>query len=228
MPLMSPPIDLPRSDLLVLFGSSGDLAKKKLFPAIYRLEVRGRLDVPVIGVARDDWTDDDLRNHCRASIADAGEIWDQAAFDRLANKMTYVYGDYNDPGTFDRLKIAAGDAQHPIFHFAIPPSMFATVANGIAAAGLDSGARLIIEKPFGRDYQSAVELNATLHEHFPESAIFRIDHFVGKEALRSLLVTRFANAIVEPLWNRNFVCSVKITMSESFGVEDRGAFYDSV
>ncbi len=142
--------------------------------------------------------------------------------------MHYVSGDYNDPGTFERLKTAAGSPEHPVFHLAIPPSMFATVAGGIAGVGLDEGARLIIEKPFGRDYDSAVELNETLHAHFPESAIFRIDHFVGKEALRSLLVTRFANAITEPLWHRNVVSSVKITMAEAFGVEDRGAFYDSV
>ena len=227
MPLKSP-TDAPRSDLLVMFGASGDLAKKKLYPAIYRLECRGHLDIPVIGVAREKWTDDDLRSHCRESIADCGEDWDQDAFDRLASKMSYVSGDYADSATFTELAQKAGGAAHPIFHLAIPPSLFATVANGIAHAGMAKGARLIIEKPFGRDYDSAVALNATLHEHFSESAIFRIDHFVGKEALRSLLVTRFANAIVEPLWNRNVVSSVKITMAESFGVEDRGSFYDSV
>ena len=224
----SSPTAPARSDLLVMFGASGDLAKKKLFPAVYRLEKRGLLGVPVIGVALDDWSTADLVEHARAAIQDEGEEWDQAAFDRLAASMSYVSGDYSDPATFERLKTAAGTPQHPIFHFAIPPSMFATVAQGIAGVGLDQGARLIIEKPFGRDHDSAVELSATLHEHFPESAIFRIDHFVGKEALRSLLVTRFANAITEPLWNRNIVSSVKITMAEAFGVEDRGAFYDSV
>jgi len=228
MPLNFSPLDCPKSDLLVMFGASGDLARKKLFPAIYRLECRGHLGVPVIGVALDEWTDDDLHNRCRESIAEAGEEWDQAAFARLASKMHYVTGDYSNPATFAALKSLAAGAEHPIFHFAIPPSLFATVANGISAAGLAKGSRLIIEKPFGRDYASAVQLNATLHEHFEESAIFRIDHFVGKEALRSLLVTRFANAIVEPLWNRNVVSAVKITMAESFGVEDRGSFYDSV
>jgi glucose-6-phosphate 1-dehydrogenase len=228
MPLSPMTADLARSDLLVMFGASGDLAKKKLFPAVYRLEKRGLLGVPVIGVALDDWSDDDLRNHARAAIAEDGEEWDEVAFDRLAAAMRYVSGDYSDPATFERVKAAAGAAAHPIFHFAIPPSMFATVAEGIAGVGLAAGARLIVEKPFGRDHESAVELNATLHEHFAESAIFRIDHFVGKEAMRSLLVTRFANAIAEPLWNRNVVSSVKITMAEDFGVEDRGAFYDSV
>lgn len=228
---MAPPTpanEPPRSDLLVMFGASGDLAKKKLFPAVYRLEKRGLLGIPVIGVALDDWTDDDLRAHAKASITEEGEEWDEAAFERLAANLRYVSGDYADRGTFERLKQLAGGARHPVFHFAIPPSMFATVAEGIAGVGLADGARLIIEKPFGRDYHSAVELNTILHEHFPESAIFRIDHFVGKEALRSLLVVRFANAIIEPLWTRQVVSSVKITMAESFGVEDRGAFYDSV
>jgi glucose-6-phosphate 1-dehydrogenase len=228
MPLSPNSDDLPRSDLLVMFGASGDLAKKKLFPAVYRLEKRGLLGVPVIGVALDDWSADDLRNHARTAIVEDGEEWDQAAFDRLAAGMRYVSGDYADPATFEMVKAAAGGATHPVFHFAIPPSLFATVAEGIAGVGLDAGARLIIEKPFGRDHDSAVELNATLHRRFPESAIFRIDHFVGKEAMRSLLVTRFANAIAEPLWNRNVVSAVKITMAEDFGVEDRGAFYDSV
>lgn len=228
MPFTTTPADAPRSDLLVMFGASGDLAKKKLFPAVYRLEARGRFGIPMVGVALDDWTDADLRAHARQSLVDEGEDIDEEVFERLAANMSYVSGNYAEPATFEKLRTKAANAEHPIFHLAIPPSMFATVANGIASVGLDRGARLIIEKPFGRDYASAEELNDTLHAHFPEAAIFRIDHFVGKEALRSLLVTRFANAITEPLWNRNVVSSVKITMAESFGVEDRGAFYDSV
>ena len=228
MPFTTTPADAPRSDLLVMFGASGDLANKKLFPALYRLEARGELGIPVIGVALDDWTDAQLREHAHQSLVEAGEEIDEKVFAGLAQRMSYVSGNYSDERTFRALADKASGAQHPIFHLAIPPSMFATVANGIASVGLDRGARLIIEKPFGRDYVSAEQLNDTLHEHFPEAAIFRIDHFVGKEALRSLLVTRFANAITEPLWNRNLVSSVKITMAESFGVEDRGSFYDSV
>ena len=197
-----------RGDALVLFGATGDLAKKKLFPAAYRLEKRGLLGIPIVGVALDEWNDDDLCNHARAAIHEDGEPWDEAAFDRLAANMRYVSGNYADPSTFAAVKSAAQGASHPIFHFAIPPSMFGTVAEGIAGVGLDTGARLIIEKPFGRDYDSAVELNARLHQHFPESAIFRIDHFVGKEAMRSLLVTRFANAIAEPCWMVVGICSM--------------------
>ncbi len=228
MPFTTTPADAPRSDLLVMFGASGDLANKKLFPALYRLEARGELGIPIIGVALADWDDAQLREHAHQSLVEAGEEIDEKVFSGLAQRMSYVSGNYSDERTFRALADKASGAQHPIFHLAIPPSMFATVANGIASVGLDQGARLIIEKPFGRDYVSAEQLNDTLHEHFPESAIFRIDHFVGKEALRSLLVTRFANAITEPLWNRNLVSSVKITMAESFGVEDRGSFYDSV
>lgn len=228
MPFTTTPADAPHSDLLVMFGASGDLARKKLFPAVYRLEARGRLGIPVIGVALDDWSDAEFRDHARTALIEDGEPVDDAVFERLAAKMSYVAGDYADPETFRRLAERAAGSDHPIFHLAIPPSMFATVANGLASVGLSTGARLVIEKPFGRDLRSAVELNDTLHAHFAESAIFRIDHFVGKEALRSLLITRFANAITEPLWNRNVVAAVKITMAEAFGVEDRGAFYDSV
>ena len=228
MPLQSRVDPEDRSDLLVMFGASGDLAHKKLFPALYRLESRGLLGVPVIGVALDDWTDDQLRDRARTAIKEAGEDWDEATFDRLANALRYVSGNYTDRATFERLEEVAGSPQRPIFHLAIPPSMFATVADGIAGVGLNEGARLVIEKPFGRDLASARELNDVLHEHFDEEAIFRIDHFLGKEALRSLLVARFTNAIVEPLWHRQHVAAVKITMAEAFGVEDRGAFYDSV
>ena len=218
----------PLSDALVMFGASGDLARKKLFPAVYRLHRRGLLDVPVVGVALDAWTDDDMRRRAEESIREEGEEWDDAAFASLAARMRFVSGDYADPATFQAVKEAVQGAQHPIFHLAIPPSMFRTVAEGIAAVGLSAGSRLVIEKPFGRDLESALALNASLHAHFSESAIFRIDHFLGKEALRSLLITRFANSVLEPLWNRAYVSHVKITMAEEFGVEDRGAFYDSV
>lgn len=211
-----------------MFGASGDLAKKKLFPALYRLSRRGLLGVPVTGVAIDDWTDADLRAHAERAVRDSGEEWDQQAFDALTERMRYIAGDYSQPETFQRLREAVGQPAHPIFHLAIPPSMFATVADGIASVGLNEGARLVVEKPFGRDLASARELNHILHTHFAESAIFRIDHFIGKEAMRNLMVTRFTNAMLEPLWHRHTIRAVKITMAEAFGVEDRGAFYDSV
>lgn len=211
-----------------MFGASGDLAKKKLFPALYRLARRGLLGVPVTGVAIDDWTAADLEAHAEAAVRESGEEWDQAAFNSLTEMMRYVSGDYTKPETFEALERAIGKPRHPIFHLAIPPSMFATVAGGIAGVGLNDGARLIVEKPFGRDLDSAIGLNSILHEHFPESAIFRIDHFIGKEAMRNLMVTRFTNAMLEPIWHRHSVNAVKITMAESFGVDDRGAFYDSV
>lgn len=218
----------PRSDALVMFGASGDLAHKKLFPAVYRLHCRKMLGVPVVGVALDPWTDEDMRTHAKEAIQEAGEKFDQKSFDELAATMHFVSGDYGSAETFAKVRDVLGDVQHPVFHLAIPPSMFETVAQGLAAVGLNNGSRLIIEKPFGRDLASALELNAALHAAFSESAIFRIDHFLGKEALRSLLVTRFANTILEPLWHRTYVSHVKITMAEEFGVEDRGAFYDSV
>ncbi|HEY5153612.1 MAG TPA: glucose-6-phosphate dehydrogenase [Acidimicrobiales bacterium] len=228
MPLSAKPSDRPRSDCLVMLGITGDLAKKKLIPAVYRLHERGLLNVPVIGLAREEWTIEHLRDHVRESIQSSPEKFDEEQYEGLMAGFSYVQGDYNDPDTFTRVKTAVAGAQHPIFHMAIPPSMFATVATGLAAVGLHQGSRIVVEKPFGRDLDSALELNATIHAHFPESAIFRIDHFLGKEAMRSLLITRFANAILEPLWHRTYVQSVKITMAESFGVDDRGAFYDSV
>lgn len=218
----------PVSDTLVMFGASGDLARKKLFPALYRLAHRGLLDVPVIGVALSDWDDDDLRRRVRVSVEEAGEEIDEAVLDKLVAPMHYVSGDYADPATFEQLRKLTGDSCRPIFHLAIPPSMFAIVAGGIAGVGLNENARLIVEKPFGRDPESARRLNETLHRFFPESAVFRIDHFIGKEAMRNLLITRFTNTILEPIWNRRYVKSVKITMAEDFGVSSRGAFYDSV
>lgn len=221
--------DAPRSDKLVMFGASGDLAKKKLFPALYRLSRRGLLDVPVIGVALDDWSDEDLREHARASVRDnPDEDYDESTFERLARMLTYVQGDYLTDDTFERLATAVDGARHPIFHLAIPPALFEKVAGSLAHVGLHRGSRLIIEKPFGRDLESARALNAALHRHFEEGSIFRIDHFLGKETLRSLLVQRFSNLIFDSVWNRNFVTAIKVTMAEEFGVADRGAFYDGV
>ncbi len=215
------------SDSLVLFGMTGDLAQKKIFPALYAMVKKGRLTVPVVGVASSPLTRDQLRERIAGSIGLSGGIDDPAALERLLELVQYVSGDYKDPTTFERLKKVLGSAARPIHYLAIPPSLFATVMKGLAAAGLADGARVIVEKPFGRDLESARQLNEVACSVFPEDAIFRIDHFLGKEAIMNILYFRFANSFLEPIWNRDHVESVQITLSETFGVENRGAFYES-
>lgn len=218
---------LPRSDALVLFGVTGDLAHKKIFPALYAMAKRGVLKVPVIGVAFPKWSLAHLRKNVTDSIQQSNGIDNQHAFDHLLSLFRYVSGDYNDPGTFTKIKEALGGARHPAHYLAIPPSLFATVIKGLGAAELADQGRVIVEKPFGRDLASARELNKVARSMFPEDAIFRIDHFLGKEAIMNILYFRFANSFLEPIWNRNYVASVQITLSENFGVENRGAFYES-
>lgn len=216
------------SDSVVLFGATGDLARKKLLPALYRLCKYDDIHLPVVGVARSDWSDDDLRDRARTSIEESGEPIDEAAFQSFASKLSYVRGDYHAPETFQRIDAQLGEAHAPLAFLAIPPSMFAIVVEGLAAVGLARDGRVVVEKPFGRDLDSAKELNRILLANYPEESIFRIDHFLGKEPVQNVLITRFANGIFEPLWNRHHVASVQITMAESFGVETRGAFYDGV
>ena len=215
------------SDALVLFGATGDLAYEQIFPALQALTRRGNLDIPVVGVAKPDLTVEQLHVRARQSIAAHGGV-DQAAFTGLSARLSYVAGDYQDPATFDRLKQALGAARRPLFYLAIPPQLFGTVASGLSAAGIATHGRVIVEKPFGRDLASAKALNSVLHTSFPEPAVFRIDHFLGKEAVQNVLYFRFANPFLEPIWNTEHIEAVQITMAEEFGVRTRGAFYEEV
>jgi glucose-6-phosphate 1-dehydrogenase len=216
------------ADALILFGVTGDLARRRLFPALYELEEDGALDMPVVGVSRSNDDDEALRRRARESLDFAGVEFDEEVFARLASRLRHVPGDYREPETFARIEELVGERRCTVSYLAIPPELFDDVIQGLASAGLHERGRVVVEKPFGRDEKSARELSEIIHRYYPEDRVYRIDHFLGKEALQNLMVFRFSNTLLEPIWNRHYIRGVQVTMAEDFGVEGRGAFYDSV